>query len=184
MKRFLLLLTIVIVFISCNDSDDNVAIVIPPVSQLPAETQIGANTFGCLIDGQVFLPGYSSNSYQCFYQLIDGGYLFNVNANNKKVSILTSIALGTMNLQISQGQTYNLSEKIDGNAFGSYFIGDDNTGIINIFETSKINGGQLRITKLDFTLNIVSGTFWYDIKDNQNVVHQIREGRFDMQFTQ
>lgn len=43
--------------------------------------------------------------------------------------------------------------------------------------------GELTITKLDFENNIVSGTFWYDIEDTQGVIHQIREGRFDMHFT-
>jgi len=28
-----------------------------PVDQLPPETQTGANTFGCLINGEVFKPG-------------------------------------------------------------------------------------------------------------------------------
>ena len=27
-----------------------------PIDQLPPETQTGANTFGCLINGEVFLP--------------------------------------------------------------------------------------------------------------------------------
>ena len=30
---------------------------------------------------------------------------------------------------------------------------------------------------------IVSGTFWFDVLDTFGVVHQIREGRFDMQYT-
>ena len=31
-----------------------------PVDQLPPETQIGANTFGCLVNGKVYIPkGFS-----------------------------------------------------------------------------------------------------------------------------
>ena len=30
---------------------------------------------------------------------------------------------------------------------------------------------------------IVSGTFWFDVIDFQGNLHQIREGRFDMQYT-
>nr|WP_315258204.1 hypothetical protein [uncultured Flavobacterium sp.] len=52
------------------------------------------------------------------------------------------------------------------------------------YTTNTINTGELKIAKLDFTNNIVSGTFWYDVKDNNGVIHQIRDGRFDMQFTQ
>jgi len=32
-----------------------------PVDQLPPETQTGANTFGCLINGEVFKPGGGHN---------------------------------------------------------------------------------------------------------------------------
>ncbi|HMI08554.1 MAG TPA: hypothetical protein VK528_13480 [Flavobacterium sp.] len=184
MKRFLSLLIIITVFISCNDSDDDNPIAIPSISQLPPETQTGANTFGCLIDGEVFIPGIQNNSYNCFYQLVDGEYYFYVTANNKKNNVLTGVTIGTEKLPISQGQTLNLYERIAGNAFGALSNLDDNTGIYQINSTSTTNTGETNISKLDFTHNIVSGTFWFDVKDNQNVVHQIREGRFDMQFTQ
>jgi len=42
----------------------------------------------------------------------------------------------------------------------------------------------MKITKLDHTNGIVSGTFWFDIIDYQGNPHQIREGRFDTLFTQ
>lgn len=44
-----------------------------------------------------------------------------------------------------------------------------------------MQNGELKISKL--TSTIVSGTFWYDIIDYQGNLHQIREGRFDMQYT-
>lgn len=30
---------------------------VDPIDQLPPETQTGANTFGCLVNGEVFKPG-------------------------------------------------------------------------------------------------------------------------------
>lgn len=44
--------------------------------------------------------------------------------------------------------------------------------------------GQLTITKLDPEKAIISGTFWFDavrLSDGEKV--QIREGRFDMEYT-
>ena len=70
------------------------------------------------------------------------------------------------------------------NAFGQLSNLNDNNGVYQVNYTNNLNTGELKITKLDFTNNIVSGTFWFDVKDNQNVVHQIRDGRFDMKFTQ
>ena len=172
MKNIILLLTTTL-FLSCCTKDDKPT---PPapISQLPEATQTGANTFGCLLDGVVFKPGITNNSYNCFYQLVDGEYYFLVTATNTKNNSLSSIFVGTQKRTISQGQTLNLFERTDGNAWGTYFLNNDP------FTTDTANTGELKITKLDFTNNIVSGTFWYNIKDNQNVIHQIRDGRFDM----
>jgi len=44
--------------------------------------------------------------------------------------------------------------------------------------------GELHITKLDFEKRIVSGTFWFDLKDPKTGERiEIREGRFDTLFT-
>ena len=50
-----------------------------PVDELPPETQTGANTFGCLVNGQVFKPGgaqLSGGSLQCNYQFVNNGFYF------------------------------------------------------------------------------------------------------------
>ncbi len=177
MKKIFLVITLTTLLACCN-RDDNPTPTPTPVSQLPPATLTGANTFGCLIDGEVFKPGLTNNSYNCFYQLVGGEYYFLVTANNSKNNITKGIFVGTEKKTISQGQTLNLYERVSGNAWGTYFLNSDP------YTTNIINTGELKITKLDFTNNIVSGTFWYDVKDNQNVIHQIRDGRFDMQFTQ
>jgi hypothetical protein len=182
MKKIISLLLIT-TFLACCNKDDN-PIPTNPVNQLPPATQTGANTFGCLLDGEVFKPGLTNNSYNCFYQLVDGEYFFVVGASNQKNGILKSITIGTEKKSISLGETLNLFERINGNAYGAYYRGNSNTGTDELLYTSQINTGELKITKLDFTNNIVSGTFWFDVKDNKGVIHQIRNGRFDMQFTQ
>ena len=177
MKK-LIILFITTIFLACCNKDETPTPTPTPVSQLPPATQTGANTFGCLLDGEVFKPGLTNNSYNCFYQLVDGEYYFLVTANNTKNNITKGIFVGTEKKTISQGQTLNLYQRISGNAWGTYFLNS------NPHTTSDLETGELKITKLDFVNNIVSGTFWYDVKDSQNVVHQIRDGRFDMQFTQ
>jgi hypothetical protein len=183
MKNLLLLIAVLFILTSCDkDKDDEKPI--NPIDQLPPATQTGANTFGCLLDGEVFKPGINHNSYQCYYQYVNGGYHFNVNANNTSNNILKGIMIGTSKLEITQNQILNLYERVERNAFGSLSNLDDNTGHYQFNETSITNSGELKITKLDFKNNIVSGTFWFDVIDDKGVLHQIREGRFDMQFTQ
>lgn len=183
MKNLLVLFAALFILTSCDkDKDDDKPT--NPIDQLPLATQTGANTFGCLLDGKVFKPGITHNSYQCFYQYVNGGYYFFVSGSNKANGVLKEIIIGTYKLEIAEGQILNLYERVEGNAFGTLVNLDSNTGHHQYNETSITNTGELKITKLDFKNNIVSGAFWFDAKDDKGVVHQIREGRFDMQFTQ
>jgi hypothetical protein len=173
MKKLFLLLLTTFTLSSCNNEDDKP---INPVDQLPPATQIGANTFGCLLDGVVFKPGSGTNPLDCVYQFINGDYYFSLQANRRdENNIPTRIGCSTQKLQVFEGMTYQLKEKIDGNAYGKFSYA------ANFTYTSQIQTGELKISKL--TSTIVSGTFWYDIIDYQGNLHTIREGRFDMQYT-
>ena len=56
---------------ACNSDDDNNPV--DPVDELPPATQVGAQTFGCLINGEPFLPPkLGSNRASAFYQFVDG----------------------------------------------------------------------------------------------------------------
>jgi hypothetical protein len=162
MKKLVLLLLTTFTLSSCNNEDDKPT---NPIDQLPPETQIGANTFGCLLDGKAFLPGNGTNPLDCVYQLVDGEFYFALQANKRNsenISVL--IGLSTNAKEIVQNSTYTLA------------------GIFNT-TNDNIYTGELHITHLDQTNYIVSGTFWFDIIDFQGNPHQIREGRFDMQYT-
>ena len=175
MKRTILLLLIITTLSCCNKDDDTPII---PIEQLPPATQTGANTVGCLLDGKAFLPGNYNNATNCFYQFVNGEYFFVMAFDNRdNNSNLIGVSIETQKKQIEQGLTYDLLELLDGNIYGGYTF--------NTFEnaTSQTHTGKLTITKLDEINNIVSGTFWFDVQDTFGVIHQIREGRFDMQYT-
>lgn len=172
MKNLLLLILTVFTLTSC-DKDDNKPKT--ELEKLPPATQTGARTFGCLLDDVAFVPTKSNCS--SFYQYVNG-YYFSLQGNlyvNKEYILL---GLSTDNLKIEEGKTYILQDKIDGNASAAYLNGNDS------FYTSSIEKGEMKISKLDLIKHIVSGTFWYDIKDGKGVTHKIREGRFDVPFTQ
>lgn len=171
MKNLLFLFATVFTLSSC-DKDDNKPKT--ELEKLPPATQTGARTFGCLLDGVAFVPTKSNCS--SFYQYVNG-YYFSLQGTayvNKESFLL---GLSTDNLKIEEGKTYILQNKIDGNASGKYF--DDLPN-----RTTSNEKGEMTITKLDFTKHIVSGTFFYDIKDSKGMIHKIREGRFDMPFTE
>ncbi len=111
MKKLLLLLIIPLTFSCCNNDDDNPPT--NPVDQLPPATQTGANTFGCLLDGELFLPGNSQNPLDCVYQFVNGGYYFSLQANKRDGdNNLILLGLSTNNLQLFENQTYSLNENI------------------------------------------------------------------------
>ncbi|WP_300565031.1 hypothetical protein [Flavobacterium sp.] len=176
MKNLILFLLFSIALTCCQKDDDQT---ISPINQLPPITQTGANTFGCLLDEQVFKPGNGPNPLDCVYQFVNGGYYFTLQANKYYADADKLIGVGcvTQKLQITQGQTYILQNQSDGNASGGYFFN------VDWFYTSVTYTGELKIIKLDEVNHIVSGTFWYDVQDTNGVVHKIREGRFDMQYT-
>lgn len=175
MKNLLFLITLSLTMSCCNNDNDKP---VAEIDKLPPATQTGANTVGCLLDGKAFLPGNQTNSTNCFYQLVGGEYYF-VMAFGKtdSNSITVDLGVGTQKLQIQQDGIYNLFELFDNNAYGGYSFGTFNT------YTTHTHTGELTITKLNEINHIVSGTFWYDIVDFQGNLHQIREGRFDMQYT-
>ena len=185
-KLFLLFLAAVICIApSCKKSNPAP---VDPLSQLPPATQTGANTFGCLVNGQAFLPSSNFSSgqtpYQCNYIYTNGGYNFFVagsNSDNTGGSI-TEIALSTTLLPISQGQTLTLQNyNTAGQACGEYaFI----TGGILLYSTTPRVSGQLYISKLDPVNQIVSGTFSFKAVNSTkpDTIH-VTDGRFDMKYT-
>jgi hypothetical protein len=89
-----------------------------------------------------------------------------------------ALAINTNEKEIEQNQSYQLLDESIGNVSGLYSYNAE------VSYTNSPNTGELTITKLDMQNQIVSGTFWYDVEDQNGIVHEIREGRFDMQFTQ
>ena len=175
MKKLLLLLLTTFALSCCNKDDDKP---IAEIDKLPPATQTGANTVGCLLDGKAFLPGNFPNSTNCFYQFVDGNYYFALALRKRdSQNNLIGLDIGTNAKQIFQNETLVLLEYLPDNASAAYIY-----GTFQNF-TNNIHTGELTITKLDEINHIVSGTFWFDVQDSNGVVHQIREGRFDMQYT-
>jgi len=174
MKNLILILLTAFT-LSCCSKDDNKPKT--ELEKLPPATQTGKNTFGCLLDGKAFLPYNAPNSTNCFYQLVSGKYYFYLGGQKSINDNIVSIVLKTEKKQIFQGDTYELFENIDGNASGNYLFN------VDFSSTTLANSGKLTITKLDQVNQIVSGTFWFDVQDTNGAIHQIRDGRFDFEYT-
>jgi hypothetical protein len=175
--KYLLLLFLALTLNSCDNDDDSPR---DPISQLPPATQTGANTLGALLDGEPFIPAGGSSPLDSQYQLINGERFFSLQGN-KRIEDFNFIALSlsTNAQELEQGRTYVLeSEFTLGGVSGKYSFNGD------IYDTDDQNSGELTITRLDLNAQIISGTFFYDVIDGNGNLREIREGRFDMRFTQ
>ncbi|MDP9048259.1 MAG: DUF6252 family protein [Bacteroidota bacterium] len=177
----LLVCSLIILSGSCKKNN------VPPVNQLsllPPPTQTGANTFGCLVNGQAFLPGgpSSASPLQCNYIYTAGGYYFTILTTNKDNNgLIKQIQIETDSLTIVEGQTFTLKEVVGGNATAVYALAINNT--LNTYLTTSTISGQLTITKLDQTHQIVSGTFYFNAVNTVGDIVKVTDGRFDMRYT-
>lgn len=183
MKPYLHLLLFISIFffLGCKKTK-------PAIDQLPPETQTGAGTFGCLVDGKAFKPKgdpFGGPIKSCAYQYINGGYYFQLHAKRDESTsttpIVNSVSIGTDSLLIEEGKTYKLTAPKQGAVAGQYST-ISLTTIIN-YKTTDLLEGELKITKFDETNRIVSGTFLFDAINDKGEKVQVREGSFDMHYT-
>jgi hypothetical protein len=162
------------------------------IDALPPATQEGKETFGCLVNGEAFTPKGSSLGgpiLSSYYQYLNSqtaqGYYFNVLAKKKSsgnVNESVSLDFISKNIHLEDGKIYKL-RKIDANdvAEAGYLL--SNVSNSNSYKTQiSIYIGELIISHLDETNQIVSGTFWFDAVNDKGEKVEVREGRFDLKY--
>ncbi|MCS6795578.1 MAG: DUF6252 family protein [Raineya sp.] len=146
---------------------------------LPPETQNGANTFGCKVNGKVWLPNGRESLYHG--KLI---VLYDETFQGGNLSISAFSERDNASIIINVGGNCN--------SVGEYIIYDNSptsfqyTILRNcvFYSGDKINKeavGKLTITKLDKMRRILSGTFYFTIENACGRV-EITEGRFDLKY--
>lgn len=179
-----LLLLVVLFSTSCKKKD------VAPIDQLPALTTEGKNTFGCLVNGEVFKPKgsmFAGPKLECFYQFVDGEYHFGLSASmdEKESCELYVIYVFNDGSAIEEGKTYKLKTRTESSsASGMYTAANSQCkDPAIVYETNELADGELKIIHFELEKQIVSGTFWFDAVNDKGEKVEVREGRFDMQFT-
>lgn len=143
--------------------------------QLPPITQSGADTFGCLVDGEPWVPKaydlfpMKHVALERYYdQLVWRIAARQGAASNFYFSIYEdSLKIGKVNIPVdglNDIGIYHASENFDNSSFRwNYDL-----------------PGELIITRLDIVNKIISGTFWFDLVNSTNEKIEIRDGRFDL----
>ena len=145
------------------------------IDALPKATQQGKHTFGCLLDGQAFLPTSSYSIFQPTTPL--QGYFY-----RREIGIK---AYG------EQGQMYLALR--DAFRPGTYPLGETSTGnyaslnrSMGMFYTSSTRGGSVTLTRIDTVARILAGTFEFSALDyyrgGTGSTITVTSGRFDVAF--
>ncbi|MGV4413206.1 DUF6252 family protein [Chryseobacterium sp. T1] len=177
MKRKLLLFALSVCLLSCKDRDAD-----PNV--LPEVTQSGKNTAGALVDGKVWvatterLPTNQDGTFcEKFGNFYDIRLDFRKVANSLKNRIYIKAQIENFELN----KVYYLNENIDTSDY-NYTYYSDNNGNTYMTQPNSIYKGTLKITRLDFTNQIISGSFEFKAINKDGNVISITDGRFDKKF--
>ncbi len=148
-----------------------------PASQLPPATQTGANTFGCLLNGQPWTPqGYNGTSnYSVVVDPTYRGGSVDIRVYRYADNLLQSLILGGDG--ISGVGTYSL----DANPRSIFFTDMHLPSACQNFDGSKgqYRKGTLTITRLDLQAGIIAGTFAFTLYKPGCDTIKVTQGRLD-----
>jgi hypothetical protein len=173
MRKLLPTLMVILLLsgINCKKQSTNI-----PDPTLPEATQTGANTFGCKVDGKLYLPKKSSfssvspllvNNSHFNGFLVEADYVGFPSELNYTVTLALPYFISTVGV-------FDLKYF----PFGEYAI---NTAPERTYRTNYVYSGQLTITRCDTLHQIYSGTFYFtglDTASGKTV--QVTDGRFDL----
>jgi hypothetical protein len=173
MKTPLLALPLVLLLIQCHKDSPNPA---KPEDQLPAATQTGANTFGCLVNGQPYTPkgNVGVTNFAVFYEPFPNGAGLNILTYRVDGAKQQFLNLGC-GLITPQKRTFTLDLSAgEGQASYEGSAGDhgNDSGL-----TSR--RGTITITRLDEQAGIIAGTFEFTSVRLKGDTLKVTQGRFD-----
>ena len=173
---WLLLLALCSIFAACKKDR-------PPkteLEKLPPATQTGANTFGCLLNGQAWVA-HTDCKYLCdpafkiHYDAGNGGNLgIESNYANSSLNINQTILIGIDSTNYKSDFFYNQMNSLH---IGFSFV--DQNLYTRSWDSMVETKGNMILTKYDLQNGIISGTFEFSLTKPGNQIISVTNGRFD-----
>jgi hypothetical protein len=148
------------------------------LEKLPAITQTGANTFGCLINGKAYTPysrGIFDQVLQVYYDPTFQGGQFTIKAKNISDKVYLTLHADS----IAQIGSYQIGFK--SKYWISYFAPQSNNCTYSNYYEPPISG-ILTITRFDLSNRIVSGVFTFKFNNADCGAVETTDGRFDVKY--
>ena len=151
-----------------------------PLKQLPPATQTGANTFGCLLNGQAWTPNgrdgtFGASNYTVYYDPTYRKGTLNISTYRYLSEDDDKQIIGIYSDSLTAPGTYPLNIPYHQEAL----FQDRKTDCYSQQSSSHYRNGTLTITKLDLNLGIISGTFEFILAKPGCDTIKVTNGRFD-----
>ena len=152
--------------------------------QLPPETETGAMTFGCKINGQIFVPqdGRGRSGLRLEYVNLGigkaGGWYLNITSYDYQKK--KGIHIETDSLLLKQGDSYQFRYQ---KGYTLIWFEQVENSTTQIYAPKGNDSGTLYIKKHDLTNRILSGTFSFTgtkISTGEKVT--VTDGKFDLRY--
>jgi len=184
-KRIFIVVVSLLSLLSCKKEQNTQAE--NELAKLPAITQTGANTFGCLVNGNAVVSNNLSCSYEQTAQLASGNYFdFTLIATDSTSASKQTISLYVPGMpQIKDNSSYNLNAAA--NAIDRWYADYNDAptgGVVNDYQTTLgSSSGVISFSKIDTVNKVLSGTFSFVGVDSDNQTVPVTSGRFDVHYS-
>jgi hypothetical protein len=161
---FVVAIVVITQFISCKDNDDS----------LPPLTTSGKGTFGCLINGKLWVPSgsYSGTHADMDYTSIDTVRVDIYGYSGQPIRQIAMTVFDTPAIVVNKD--YHLNEK------GIFAIYTNVSNSISC-EQKQVTDGYVRFSKFEPSSNVISGIFQFTVSGNScNGQVNVTQGRFDI----
>lgn len=155
-----------------------------PVDQLPPATQTGANTFGCLVNGQPWTPSGNNGTpnlradYDPTYaggSLQVKAYRYTGAGNN----VLQGLTFGATNVTQPGIYSFPLTGP-NGISYSDFGAPAPQSYFSTSSGTLTYQKGTLTLTRFDLARGIMAGTFTFTLAQPGCDTLKITQGRFDV----
>jgi hypothetical protein len=154
-----------------------------PPNVLPPVTQEGKNTFGCKVNGEIWVPYYECPAFRlncselnasAGNSLSNGFFRLNIDAGRWFGNTNTRLSIATYPYQ-TLSSTGDKSDSVE-----VYFYGDNYKIYSDEYYPGSIK--RFEVTNFDTTNKVVSGIFEFTLYKSREDSIRITEGRFDLKF--
>jgi hypothetical protein len=157
-----------------------------PEPKLPPATQRGANTFGCKVNGKVWVAtrkdaGFGASAVSIEIYTLDGLTSIDIGANNYPFAEAEGIDLNFVSKKLVVGEYFGKTT-IDSITTAARIVDlIPRQGLINYNLRTDLPA-SLKITYIDTVRRIISGEFYFTAGGTNSQLYEITEGRFDLTY--